>query len=66
MDREPLEGGCTVFHSSKDLSKVIEIEPKAGRLILFQQSNLLHSGEVVRKGVKVVMKTDLLYKCNDI
>jgi hypothetical protein len=61
---DPLEGGCTVFHSFIDPSKSFEVQPKAGRLLLFQQSNLIHSGQVVRKGTKVVMKTDLLHECS--
>lgn len=66
VNEAPLEGGSTVFHSPNNPSNTIEIEPKAGRLLLFQQSKLLHSGSVVKKGVKIVMKTDLLHKCNII
>lgn len=35
--------------------------PKAGRILLFQHRNLLHSGEDVVSGTKYTMRTDLMY-----
>ncbi|KAF2277886.1 uncharacterized protein EI97DRAFT_277040 [Westerdykella ornata] len=62
---EPLEGGATVFHSHCD--KDLKVEPKVGRVLLFQQRCLIHSGEDVVKGTKLTMRTDIMYarKPND-
>lgn len=56
---EALEGGATIFHSHCD--KDLKVEPKAGRVLLFQQHHLIHSGEDVVKGTKLTMRTDVMY-----
>ena len=38
-----LEGGATTFHSD-DESQDLDVEPKAGRVLIFQHRGLLHSG----------------------
>lgn len=55
-----LEGGATSFHSW-EMDHSIKIEPKCGRVLLFQQNDLLHSGDDVVKGTKFTMRTDLMY-----
>lgn len=59
---DKLDGGSTVFHSWGDTKQEIGVEPKAGRVLIFQHDGLLHSGGEVRGGVKLTMRTDLLYK----
>lgn len=55
-----LVGGATTFHSL-DEHRQVDVVPKAGRILLFQQRDLLHSGDDVLQGVKYTMRTDLLY-----
>lgn len=57
----PLEGGATTFHScTKDES--YDVEPKIGRVLIFQHKRLLHSGADVLNGVKLTLRTDLMYQ----
>jgi hypothetical protein len=53
-----LEGGATSFHS-RDLK--MDVDPKAGRVLIFQHSGLLHSGAEVHQGIKYTLRTDLMY-----
>lgn len=59
-----LEGGATSFHSW-DMDHSLYIEPKCGRVLLFQQQGLLHSGDDVAKGTKFTMRTDVMYALED-
>lgn len=60
-----LEGGATRFHAMDGSKRHLDVEPKTGRLLLFQHEGLLHSGANVTRGVKYSMRTDLLYvKCD--
>jgi len=54
------DGGATRFWS-KDKAHWIDVEPKVGRVLLFQQRLLMHSGEEVRGGTKYTMRTDVMY-----
>lgn len=54
------QGGALTFHS-KDMKEQFDITPKAGRILLFEQETLLHSGQRVMKGTKYAMRTDLMY-----
>ncbi|KAG8529537.1 uncharacterized protein KY384_006174 [Bacidia gigantensis] len=56
-----LEGGATTFHSM-NMRKDFNVMPKAGRVLIFQQRSLIHSGADVISGVKFTMRTDLMYK----
>ncbi|KAL9124307.1 MAG: hypothetical protein Q9217_006351 [Psora testacea] len=60
-EESQLEGGATTFHS-QDMETSFDVEPKIGRILLFQHRHLLHSGADVIRGVKYTMRTDLLYK----
>jgi hypothetical protein len=40
----------------------LDIVPKVGRVLIFQQRGLLHSGEEVVQGVKFTMRADLMYE----
>ena len=57
-----LIGGATTFHSDLDTDKRMDIDPKAGRVLIFQQRNLLHSGDDVAAGIKYTMRSDLMYE----
>ncbi|KIM25823.1 hypothetical protein M408DRAFT_73768 [Serendipita vermifera MAFF 305830] len=56
-----LRGGATPFHS-RDMKRRVDVDPKAGRVLLFQHNGLLHSGDYVTNGVKYTMRTDLMYE----
>lgn len=55
------EGGATTFHSD-DMSRRLDVDPKAGRVLIFQHKTLLHSGDDVLDGVKYTMRTDLQFE----
>ena len=58
-----LEGGATVFHYYHELYEdEFKVEPKVGRVLIFQHKGLLHSGEEVTGGIKMTLRTDLMYK----
>lgn len=59
---EVLFGGATTFHSNMDPEKRMDIDPKAGRVLIFQQRRLLHSGDDVVAGIKYTMRSDLMYE----
>ncbi|CAH0038008.1 unnamed protein product [Clonostachys solani] len=56
-----LEGGATSF-LSWDKQRRIDVNPKAGSVLVFQHKGLLHAGNEVLKGEKFTVRTDLLYK----
>src|SRR5438034_3876448 len=61
----PLKGGATTFwdYDAADFSKKrLDVDPKAGRVLVFQHDNLIHSGDNVLRGVKFTMRTDLMYE----
>jgi len=67
-DSETLKGGATRFYSRKDswerpklMGPCIDVPPRTGRVLVFEQQGLLHSGEPVIEGVKVAMRTDFMY-----
>ena len=63
-DAETLKGGSTRFFSRKDSGTrpYLDVPSRTGRIIIFQQFGLLHSGEEVVSGEKFAMRTDLMYK----
>lgn len=56
-----LHGGATTFHST-DMKHRIDVDPKIGRILIFQHRRLLHSGDLVTQGVKYTMRTDLMFE----
>ena len=59
-----VQGGATTFHSS-DMQRRLDVDPKAGRVLIFQHRGLLHSGDEVLDGVKYTLRTDLLYELDE-
>ncbi|CAD6567101.1 MAG: hypothetical protein ASARMPREDX12_005317 [Alectoria sarmentosa] len=55
-----LEGGATTFHSH-DMQRSLDVDPKVGRVLIFQHRDLLHSGADVTRGIKLTLRTDLMY-----
>ena len=40
----------------------LDVVPKIGKVLVFQHKGLLHSGDDVMNGIKLTMRTDLMYK----
>ena len=59
-----LEGGATTFWSM-DEARRVDVAPKMGSVLLFQQRFLVHSGDDVRRGMKITLRTDLMYELSD-
>lgn len=59
-----LEGGATTFWAM-DEKRNYSVQPKIGSVLIFQHRNLLHSGDEVSKGMKITMRTDLMYTLAD-
>lgn len=58
---DDMEGGATIFHDWT-MTQELRVEPKAGRVLLFQHRDLLHSGGDVLSGVKYTVRTDIMYR----
>lgn len=66
-DGEMLRGGATTFWSNpgygkKESPKRVDVDPKAGRVLIFQHRGLLHSGDEVTQGVKYTMRSDVMFE----
>lgn len=61
-NEEPLEGGATTFHSIRDDKTRLDVQPKVGSVLIFQQRWLYHAGSEVRSGTKLTMRTELMYE----
>ena len=40
----------------------VDIEPKKGRVLIFQQRGLFHRGEDVTKEVKYALRSDFMFR----
>ncbi|KAJ7600857.1 hypothetical protein C8J56DRAFT_1157140 [Mycena floridula] len=58
---EPLVGGATRFWTPNQ-QHFLDVEPKVGRVLVFQQRMLVHSGEPVTSGVKYTMRSEFMYE----
>ncbi|KAJ0119280.1 oxidoreductase domain-containing protein [Diaporthe amygdali] len=56
-----LVGGATSFLSGNE-SRRVDVNPKAGRVLIFQHRRLFHSGDDVVEGTKYTMRTDIMYE----
>ncbi|KAF8900894.1 hypothetical protein CPB84DRAFT_1708821 [Gymnopilus junonius] len=63
LGEDGLEGGATRILG--DHGKYLDIEPKKGRVLIFQHRGLHHSGEDVVKGVKYTLRSDFLFRARD-
>jgi len=59
-----LQGGATTFYST-DLQRRFDVDPKAGRVLIFQHKRLLHAGDEVSAGVKFTVRSDLMYQIEE-
>jgi hypothetical protein len=61
---QQLEGGATTFFAG-NMRDRIDVVPKAGRVLLFQHRNLIHSGDDVISGTKFTLRTDIMYTLDE-
>jgi hypothetical protein len=61
---EPLEGGATTFFGM-NMKRRIDVAPKMGSILIFQQRSLIHAGDDVVRGTKMTMRTELMYEKSD-
>lgn len=40
----------------------MDVEPRMGRVLVFQQRMLIHSGEEVKEGIKYTMRSDFMFE----
>jgi hypothetical protein len=57
---DPLVGGATRFWTPNK-KQYLDVFPRVGRVLVFQQRLLVHSGEEVFQGVKYTMRSDFMY-----
>ncbi|KAE8380942.1 hypothetical protein BDV26DRAFT_279081 [Aspergillus bertholletiae] len=58
-----LLGGATSFLPRfEEQERQLRVFPKTGSVLVFQQNNLLHSGDSVVRGTKYTMRTDIMYQ----
>lgn len=60
--------GATVFLSSHHwhLASGIAVQPEEGAALVFFQPNLLHEGQPLRAGEKWLLRTDVMFRQNDL
>ncbi|KAG8728794.1 hypothetical protein FRC12_021482 [Ceratobasidium sp. 428] len=70
---EELQGGATRFwkmgkiggtdkRKGDVLRQFVDVEPRTGRALVFEQHGLFHSGEGVTKGMKLTIRSDFMYE----
>ncbi|KAF8157966.1 hypothetical protein B0H34DRAFT_656470 [Crassisporium funariophilum] len=57
----PLQGGATRFWTP-DKKNFLDVFPRMGRVLVFQQRMLVHSGEEVTQGVKYTVRSDIMFE----
>jgi len=61
---DKIVGGATRIWSH-DHQRFYDVEPRVGRVLIFQQAMVLHSGEEVKKGVKYTLRSDFMYRTEE-
>ncbi|KAM0523849.1 hypothetical protein ACHAPE_001101 [Trichoderma viride] len=64
LSDEGLVGGATAF-SSPDGKRRMDVNPKAGSVLIFQHPMLYHEGADVIEGLKYTMRTEIMYRWED-
>ena len=62
--KSPLSGGATTFLST-DEQRQVDVQPRAGRVLVFQHRLLRHAGADVLDGTKYTMRADVWYELVD-
>lgn len=56
-----LVGGATSFVSNS-CDRKLDVDPKAGRVLIFQHRGLYHAGDEVVEGTKYTMRAEVMYE----
>ncbi|KAJ7274125.1 hypothetical protein C8J57DRAFT_1314719 [Mycena rebaudengoi] len=56
-----VSGGSTRFWTP-DKKHFLDVDPRVGRVLVFQQRMLIHSGEEVTDGIKYTMRSDFMFE----
>ncbi|KAG8883686.1 hypothetical protein FRB99_004567, partial [Tulasnella sp. 403] len=63
-----VKGGATRIWSKSERSRggpkgngYIDVDPRMGRILVFEQDGILHSGEELVSGEKIAMRTEFMY-----
>ena len=56
------DADCKPSIDSMNMKRQYDVLPKVGRVLVFQHRGLLHSGADVTSGVKLTLRTDLMYQ----
>ena len=62
---DDFEGGHTRFFSMNAKDPIFTIQPETGTSLLFRQLHSIehwHDGEKVTKGIKYLLRTDVMYE----
>lgn len=62
---DDVKGGATRI-STGNGAAYYDVEPKKGRVLIFQQRSLWHSGEDVTEGTKYTLRSDFLFRQEDL
>ncbi|KAI5809065.1 hypothetical protein DFH27DRAFT_250101 [Peziza echinospora] len=64
-DTPDLKGGATTLCGRayrEEEGVEVDVRAMAGRVLIFQQADILHSGQLVKSGEKVTVRSDIMYK----
>ncbi|KAF8151503.1 hypothetical protein B0H34DRAFT_727924 [Crassisporium funariophilum] len=61
---EAVQGGATRIYGNLS-ERFVDIEPKKGRVLIFQQRGIWHSGEDVTNGLKYTLRSDFMFRQSD-
>ncbi|KAF8632930.1 hypothetical protein AX17_004693 [Amanita inopinata Kibby_2008] len=63
--KDKIVGGTTRIWA-RHMQKFVDITPRVGRVLVYQQEGVLHSGEEVKKGVKYALRTEFMFETEEI
>lgn len=62
LDGKLLGGATSFMHRFEEKERLLRIFPKTGSVLVFQQNELMHSGDPVFRGTKYTLRTDVMYE----
>jgi hypothetical protein len=60
LKKDDFTGGSTVFHPMRSNGTPVKVNPMAGDMLIFDH-NLYHEGEEILSGMKVAIRTDVIF-----
>jgi len=67
LNDEGVKGGETrMFAPGSNYKRHLDVKPKTGRVLIFQQRGMYHTGEEVTKGLKYAVRSDFLFVENPV